>query len=330
MNIFLFLLLLVYAKAATIPGINSHEQYATVMRAEDYVFSSGAVGDYPSLFIGLFHMAVLGNVTTTVEITIWHGMEFAQQIEIRGPAERGLANNASLPLLVIARALDGNIAPELCPLTRTFVVTAGFLQNLRTGLLYVQIIADQVSGHIRGQLEARRDVLVDFASPPGQYTAVDGMSILYVTLAEHQPGQVGVQYWILSRKKVGVFNAVTGSSNFSVAATFGPVPAGVTTDVSLVIASQGFYLSIAESEVFSYPGSPPNPLTGPGSSRLSLQYQGNFLTNVYSDYIRMPVTSDFAILNGSLQSNGSGRLAPSFVLLIFTLLLLEKVAQKQS
>jgi hypothetical protein len=305
---------------ATFPpyvSVSAEIQYATVMRAEDYVFPNGTVGAFPSLFIGLAHMAVIpiaNSVMSTLQVTVWHQVEFATQIEIRD-APAGVANTDLLPLFIVASTGMNNVAPVNCPIMVHFIVDPVFVSNLTKGLIYMQIISTnpiQPSGLLRGQFYSRRDVLVAFPSVNPfnglNYDATAGMALLYIQPSPNQPGYVTVEYWILSRyQSPAVWNANNGFVNFTTAIIFGPIPVTQTTAVTLTVFPAGAALIIAPlpivftARMSGNPGGT-GPITGPGSSKLVLTLQTSFLETIFSDFIRLAYYQDFAFLNGSITS----------------------------
>lgn len=333
--ILLFLLsLLVAVIDATFPpyvSVSAEMQYATVMRAEDYVFPNGTVGSFPSLFIGLAHMAVIpiaNTQTGTLQVTVWHQVDFATQIELRA-APVGVANNDVLPLFVVASSMMGNVDPTNCPIMVSFIVDAVFMHNLTQNLIYMQIIASQSTGFLRGQFDSRRDVLVDFPSLNPfngfNYDATAGMAILYMQPSFHQPGYVTVEYWILSRyKSPSVWNANDGFVNFTAAIFFNTIPVTQTTSVTLTVTPTGAPLIVARLDLVFTSRMDGNlggtgPITGPGSSKLVLALQGPFTYTIFSDFIRLAYYKDFAVANETSTSPAMFN-SPSSLLTILAML----------
>ncbi len=308
----LLLLFIGVAYAQTVANVYADEQYATVMRAEDYVFNNGTVGASPSLFIGLFHMAIEpgpGSMYTMTTL-VWHQVDFATQIEMR-VAPPGIANTEPLPSFVLATGAGAPASNS--PIFGSFVIDSVFLKNLRAGLVYVQVLASQVSGFLRGQLQSRHDVIVAFPSltpfTGTQYTATAGMALVYAQPSPHQPGFVTLEYWILSRyASPAIWNANDGYVNFSTAVLFGPIPVDQTTEVTLTVTPEGVPLIIAQiglvftSRMANNLGGT-GPITGPGSSRLVLTRQSNFIEETYSEFIRLAYYTDAAFAN---TTSGAG------------------------
>lgn len=292
--------------AQTIANVYANEQYATVMRAEDYVFNNGTIGALPSLFIGLFHMALVpgpGSMYTMTTL-VWHQVDFATQIEMR-VAPVGVANTEPIPAYILATGSGATASNS--PIFGSFLVDAVFVANLRASLVYVQVLASQVSGFLRGQLQSRHDVLVAFPSltpfTGTQYTATAGMALLYAQPSPNQRGYVTLEYWILSRYVApAIWNANDGYVNFSTAVIFGSIPVTQTTGVTLTITPNGVPLIIAPLNLVFTSRMENNvggtgPITGPGSSRLVLVKQTSFLEETYSEFIRLAYYDDFAFVN---------------------------------
>ena len=314
--IFLLLFTWLACASAQIADVYAEEQYATVMRSEDYVYNNGTVGAHPSLFIGLFHASIQPGPGPlyTMKTLVWHQVDFATQIEMR-VAPAGQANTEILPAFIIASGAGAN--PTNCPIFISFIIDAQFLANLRKGLVYVQVLADQASGLLRGQIYSRRDVLVAFPSlgpfTGTQYTATAGMAIVYVQPSPSQRGYVTLTHWILSRYVAPmVWNANDGFTNFSTAVIFGVVPVTQTTGVTLTITPTGTEAVVAEqrlvftSRMAGQPGAT-GPITGPGSSRMVLVRQGSFIEEIFSDFIRLAYYTDHLFVN---ITSASSRSAP--------------------
>jgi len=300
-------------------SVSAEIQYATVMRSEDYVFPNGTVGAIPSLFIGLTQMAVIpipNSVMSHLQVTVWHQVEFATQIEIRA-APAGISNNDILPLFIVASAGMNNVARVNCRIMVEFVVDPVFVTNLTLGLIYMQILSTnpiQPSGLLRGQFYSRRDVLVAYPSINPfnglNYDATAGMAILYIQPSQNQPGYVTIEYWILSRYQTpAVWNANNGFVNFTTAVIFGVIPVTQTTAVTLTVFPAGAPLIIAPLPLVFTARMQGNlggtgPITGPGSSKLVLTLQTSFLETIFSDFIRVAYYQDFAFINGSETSAG--------------------------
>jgi len=329
----LLILCMLAAANATFPpyvSVSAEMQYATVMRAEDYVFPNGTVGSFPSLFIGLAHMAVIPIANSpmgTLQVTVWHQVDFATQIELRA-APVGIANNDVLPLFVVASSMMGNVDPSNCPIMVSFIVDAVFMHNLTQNLIYMQIIASQSTGFLRGQFDSRRDVLVDFPSVNPfngfNYDATAGMALLYIQPSFNQPGFVTVEYWILSRfRSPSVWNANDGFTNFSAAIFFNTIPVTQTTSVTLTVTPTGAPLIVARLDLVFTSRMDGNlggtgPITGPGSSRLVLALQGPFTYTIFSDFIRLAYYKDFAFGNETSVSPAVLN-TPSPFLLVFAI-----------
>lgn len=299
-------------KAQTVADVSANEQYATVLAAENYVYNNGTVGAKPSLFIGLFHMSVQPGpgLLYTMKTLVWHQVDFATQIEMR-VAPVGIANTDLLPSFVLASGAGAS--PTNCPMFASFLIDSVFLKNLRTSLVYVQILSGQDSGLMRGQLQSRRDVLVAFPSltpfTGTQYTATAGMAIVYVqpSDAPQQRDYVTLRYWILSRFVAPmVWNANDGFVNFTTAVIFGVVPVDQTTGVTLTITPTGAVPIIAPiglvftSALYQQPFAT-GPITGPGSSKMVLTRQGNFIEETFSDFIRLAYYDDYLRFNTSFS-----------------------------
>lgn len=318
--LFLFLSFLFEAKGQ-VANVYADEQYTTVMRAEDYVFNNGTVGAIPSLFIGLFHMALEPGpgALYTMTTLVWHQVDFATQVEMRIGAV-GVANTDLLPSFVLATGAGATASNS--PIFGTFLVDLTFVTNLRNSLVYVQVLAGQPAGLLRGQLWSRRDALVAFPSltpfTGTQYTATAGMAVLYAQPSLHQAGFVTLEYWILSRYAApAVWNANDGYVNFSTAVIFGEIPIDQTTGVTLTITPTGAPLIIAQLGLVFTAKMDGNlggtgPITGPGSSRLVLVRQSSFIEEVFSEFIRVAYYKDAAFAN---ITGAGGGLRPGWALM---------------
>jgi len=299
------------------------EQYCTVLRQEDFVSDSGTVGAYgPSQFIGLFFMTVKQNTPLLFEIqtTLWHQITFAVQAEIRGPAAVGKVNNAGLPI-VLARSIDNDIDPVNCPIQSTYVVGPTFIDNLRNGLEYVQIWSNATSGEIRGQLQSRRDSLVNFMSTnPNHalFSAELGMSILYMSPPQvPQPGRVGLTHWILTRYPVGQFTALNYQQNFIPILPLGNLTQQVYS-VQLVITESP---STVDSVLYSNVVGSGLILYGPGSSVMALSLAiPNQTVIIFNQYVRLMNYQDIKYVNHTNHTGASSTSKPSLVLIIVLLL----------
>lgn len=308
--VLVFLLLCLQQVRSQIANVNAEIQFATVMRSEDYVYDNGTVGARPSLFIGLFHMSVVegpGDLYT-MQTLVWHQVDFATQIEMRVAPAR-IANTEILPAFILA---SGSAAlPSNCPIWATRLIDEIFYNELLSGNVYVQVLASQSTGLLRGQLYSRRDVLVAFPSTGPftgtQYTATAGMAILYAQPA--QPRYVSLTYWILSRFVAPmIWNANDGFVNFSTAVIFGTVPITQTTGVTLTITPTGTVpivapLGLVFTSALAEQPRATGPISGPGSSRLVLVRQGDFIEETFSDFIRLAYYKDWLIPNAT--SGGS-------------------------
>lgn len=307
--LFLFLFLLGPTAAQTIVDVWADEQYATVLCSSNYVYNNGTVGASPSLFIGLAHLSITEGPGTlyTMQTVVWHQVDFATQVEMR-VAPAGFANTELLPAYILATGAGAPASNS--PIFGSFVIDAVFLNYLRQSLVYIQVLADQPAGLLRGQFESRRDVLVAFPSLSAftgtQYDATAGMALVYFQPAP-QPRFVTLTFWILSRFAApSVWNANNGFGNFTTAVIFGTIPVDQTTGVTLAITPDGAVPIVCEEPLVytaptnSLPGQT-GPITGPGSSKLVLVRQGNFIEETFSDFIRLAYYEDryFANITGS-------------------------------
>lgn len=314
------------ADSQTIVDVWADEQYATVLCSSNYVYNNGTVGASPSLFIGLFHLSIREGpgLLYTMQTVVWHQVDFATQIEMR-VAPAGFANTELLPAYILA---TGPAAPASnSPIFGSFTIDEVFLNYLRTSLVYVQILADQPAGLLRGQLESRRDVLVAFPSlgpfTGTQYDATAGMALVYFQPAP-QRRFVTLTHWILSRYAApSIWNANDGFSNFTTAVIFGAIPVTQTTGVTLTITPDGVVPVVCEeplvytSPTNALPGQT-GPITGPGSSKLVLVRQGNFIEEVFSDFIRLAYYEDRFFANITAGAGSSFSALSIYVSVILT------------
>lgn len=304
------------------------EQYCTVLRQEDFVSDSGATNVYgPSQFIGLFFMTVKPTTPTFYQIqtTLWHQITFAVQAEIRGPAPVGKVNNFGLPI-ILARSIDNDIDPVNCPIQSNYIVGQTFIDNLRKGLEYVQIWSNATSGEIRGQLQPRRDSLVNFMNTNinhALYSADLGMSILYMSEPTvPQPGRVGLTHWILTRYPYGQFVALNYQQNFIPILPLGNLTQQVYS-VQLVITES---LDTIDSVLYSNVVGTGLILYGPGSSVMALSLAiPNQTVIIFNQYIRlMNYVEDLKYVNHTNHTGDSIMLSPSMTIiaLLITFLIL--------
>lgn len=325
---FVFILaLLCLADAQSTVNVWADEQYATVLCSSNYVYNNGTIGAIPSLFIGLFHLSIEEGpgLLYTMTTVVWHQVDFATQIEMR-VAPEGVANTELLPAYILATGAAATASNS--PIFGSFTIDAVFLNYLRQSLVYVQVLANQPAGLLRGQLQSRRDVLVAFPSLSAftgtNYDATAGMALVYFQPAP-QRRFVTLTYWILSRYAApSVWNANDGFTNFTTAVIFGTIPVTQTTGVTLTITPDGAVPIVCEeplvytSPTRDLPGQT-GPITGPGSSKLVLVRQGNFIEETFSDFIRLAYYEDrfFANITGDAAAIGPGH----FLLLITTALM---------
>jgi hypothetical protein len=320
-----FLILLLLTALSHEVNVTSVEQYVAVMRLEEYVPQPANNGTLSSLFIGLIHISVTSfasppaNPNYVLETTVWHQVDFANNISINGPAAAGQLA-PSLPLLVLAAGPA--VLPTNCPLQGSWTVDAAFMRFLRAGLMYVQIQSSQAAGDLRGNIYSRRDALVAFiGNTPGAFAADQGMAVIQavqVTGGRASTSQTGspqrlvyLKYWILTRYTSGTFAFITGGTNYTNAGIFAPIPAGQTTNVTLTItpyvvnpgdeAPVQFFNTIFNSF----------PFYGPGSSNIVLVLQGVQQFVVFSQFIAMAVWNDYEVLSSNGTNPYTSETSPS-------------------
>jgi hypothetical protein len=303
------LLLIIYLFAhncAAAPmNVTANEQYVAVMRSDEYVLSSGLIGQFPSIFIGLLHIAVLPPDPTAppstpyrISTTVWHDVGFATNISLMGYAKAGVNAPTNLPLIVLAgTSATSNVSA--CPIQGTYVITEQFLQNLRAGLVYAQIRTAQNTGNLRGQIYSRRDAM--FAAmglAPGSLDPQYGMSIFQIVVINGRSNYLLMNYWVVSLYRDGLVGATTGGTNYTPAAVFGQIPPAQTTYATLLIAN-----ATSTGPVVPYNLAITGyPLVGPGSTDLILTITTTSTFTVFSQLFRVAYYTDYLVL----LNNGTG------------------------
>lgn len=191
------LLVVCSAHASALINVTSTEQYVTLMRTEDYINPSTQhhVSD-PSVFIGIVHISVVSD--TQIQVTGMHQVAIATKISLEGPVS-GAGSASTLPSIhVFATGPGASNGFFQATITLTPIVF-GFL---RTGQLYVEITSGgATSGRIRGNIQDRHDLLINFMSNNTGNTAFkadDGMLVLSYTPLSNQPGRDEVSYWMVT------------------------------------------------------------------------------------------------------------------------------------
>lgn len=298
------------ARAVFVPDVLAHEQYVAVMHSEEYVLPNGTVGQYPSLFIGLFFMAVRlqpDNVTYMIQTVVWHQIGYATNITLDGPAPAGQNPVSPLPLIVLA--LGYAAAPANCPIVGAYIVDQAFINNLRAGHMFVQIRTATYTGNVRGQIYSRHDAAVAFmGNTPGSLIPTVGMAIIQGVAIKDRPNFAYMNFWMVSNYVEGVFVAIAGGTNYTPLAVFGEIGAGNTYPPgSLVISEPGAGPVVTEKMLFTN-----YPLVGPGSTGLVLTIQVSQLMTVFSQFCRVVRYNDFDIYN----SNGTASAAAAGSILL--------------
>jgi hypothetical protein len=327
--IFVFVLLLLFSAAwlgamAAPVDVSQHEQYVAVMRAEEFVLPDNTVGQIPSTFIGLIHMALalqLDN-TTRLVTTVWHQVDFATSVIVNGPAAAGHNPTPALQLLPqFVLASGAAAAASNCPIQGSFLIpSASVVLALRMGLLFAQIQTGTATGNLRGQFYPRRDALVAFiGNVPGALSPDRGMAVFRAHRVPNVASFVYLDYWILSTYTGGNFSAITGGANFIPVAVFGQIPAQSTAVTLLITPSfvppgqQGPVLPL--TEVFTG-----FPLVGVGSSELVLTLDVGGPQIVFSQFCRVAVYTDFNVfLFNATSGSGGAAVVPSLFLLALSL-----------
>lgn len=306
-HVFLISILLIsfgtHTRTAFVPDVLAHEQYVAVMHSEEYVLPNGTVGQYPSLFIGLFYMAVRlqpDNITYSLQTVVWHQIGYATNITLDGPAPPGQNPVSSLPLIVLA--LGYAAEPSNCPIVGSYFVDQAFMNSLRSGKLFVQIRTATFTGNVRGQIYSRHDAAIAFlGNSPGSLIPTMGMAVIQGVVIQGRPNFAFMNYWIVSNYVEGVFMAIAGGANYTPLAVFGEIGAGNTYPPgSLVISEPGTGPVVTTKMLFTN-----SPLVGPGSTGLVLTIQVSQLITVFSQFCRVVRYNDFDIYN----SNGTSSAA---------------------
>lgn len=293
MHVFIIAIILVYTTKsiiATLPFIttNAPMQFAVLMVSSEYVPAQTI-----SPFFGLAHVAVIQtNTSVTVEVTIWHQIEFATLIALK--YENVVTN------ITFSRTIASGSAASSsnCPIQTSFAGTTTLVNLLKTGGFHLDISSDGVAGgQIRGQLIQRPDLYISFISNytypdnAGLYKADAGMALINIYALTGQPttpdGFVGFNVHVLSRGIPDgmIFEATTIDSNVTAAFigvnTIGSIPVtGVidTTDNSML-----------RKDVIRTPA-----LTGIGSSNIRFTITDGNITDYRAAFIRMPRDGPFS------------------------------------
>lgn len=213
------------------------EQYAALLRTEDYIdpTTQNKVSDV-SLFIGIFHVSVQpqNDGTTNIQITGVHQIAFATKVSLEGPKNAG---SASTTPSIYVFASGGLAASSNSPFQATFTITNTVLEYLRSGLLYMQVTSgDLVTGRIRGQIQARSDLLINFLSTETLvYKADDGIALIDLDTIEHQLDRLKLTWWILSPISSGDW--VATSETLNPLAPLGTIKTGSSLDIKETISS---------------------------------------------------------------------------------------------
>jgi len=279
----IFVLTIITFGAADIIHTNEIEQYGGLLRKEDYIDPlTGLHITDASLFIGIFHIAVdqHTNGDFYMQLTLYHQIEFCDNIYITGPALYGTATS-NPPLLTIA---FGNVfaSSPNSPIQIYEQISATFLWQLRTGLLSVVISSTgQPSGKVQGWIQPRTDLLMTFFSNQTLSTvfeATDGMALISIEKNSHQPANVNIRYWLLTKYHAGTF--VLFDTQGSQLGPLGDVPQTALV-VNAVIFDPSNLGSIPETAAIVCPGNitslkppfptPVQPLTPHATTNLELR-----------------------------------------------------------
>lgn len=286
----LLIVLLAWGASAALPFITTNVpmQFATLLVSSEYVPAQTI-----SPFFGLAHVAVIQtNVSVTVEVTIWHQIEFATLIALK---YENIVANITYSRTIASGAAAGS---SNCPIQVSFAGTTTLVNLLATGGFHLDISSDGVAGgQIRGQLIQRPDLYVSFLSnytyPDnlGLFKADAGMALMNIYALQGQTTApdafVGFNIHILSRgiPDALVFEATTLDLNTTSAFlginTIGSIPVtGVidTTDNSIV-----------RRDVIRTPA-----LTGVGSSNIRLTITDGNTTDYRAAFVRMPRDGPFS------------------------------------
>lgn len=275
MHAFLLLILLyikfIYASAPI--NVTSDEQYITLLRTEDYIDPSTQHHvSQPSVFIGIVHISVVS--PTQIQVTGMHQVAIATKISLEGPVTGAGSASILPPIHVFATGLAASNGFFQETLTLTPVVF-GFL---RANQLYVQITSGgATSGQIRGNIQTRHDIVVNFMSnSTGNtiYKADDGILAMSHTPLANQPGRDEISYWMVTPlTTAGTFILANG-----VGQQVAPIGDYVPGSVKINSILSGDPISIAHTDII---------LCVPmGVSPLSLQLQiPNLSTRSFQNFI---------------------------------------------
>lgn len=306
--------------AGMVIDIAAQEQYTAVMRAEEFVNADGSLGPQPpvSVFIGLLHVAVVsgggpGDMTATIQTTVWHQVAFATLVAINGPAAPGKlppAGQQAVPLLTLAAG--GAATADKCPIQGTWTVSTQLLAWMRANLLFATIVSPAGvgagSGNLRGAVYSGRDALVAFlgGTPGARGDASRGMGVFRAVPVASPPGWKGgalcyLNFWILSPFTEGQFASVSGGANFTSNAVFGLIPAGQSTAVTLAISDptvQAPVVTLATAYT-------EDPIVGVGSTNMVLILNVAQQRIIFSQVLHVAYYTDYLAFNSNGTSAGA-------------------------
>jgi hypothetical protein len=300
-------LIVIYLKQNMVFGVinvTSNEQYACVLRSEEYVDYRSNIGIEPSLFIGLMHISVVSIVPFIIETTLWHSVGFAVNSSINGPAKQGQLPPESsliLPLLTLS-STNAATSSANSPIIGIWTVSESFIKNMRDGMLFCQIQTETSSGNLRGHIFPRRDVLVAFLGD----SAENGMGIFKANRIKGSTNNlVYLDYWILSKISSNdtIFQGIQAGSTYLPVAVFisNEGQGGVvenTIPVKLWISTPENGPSIQENIVFTG-----YPLVGPGSSNLILSSIDFDIISRFTQFYRLADYRDILVFNSNVSNS---------------------------
>lgn len=278
-------------------NVTSNEQYACVMRSEEYVNYNGIVGELPSLFIGLLHISVTSLSPPTIETTLWHSVGFAVNATINGPVSPGQLPPPSALILPLITLTSTNAATSStnCPIKNTVIVDDVFLKYLRTSKLFGQIQSGSNTGNLRCHIHKRRDAAVAFLGDGAE----NGMGVFRAHMINPARQFVYLDYWILSKisSASAIFQGIMSGETYLPVAVFesNEGEGGVeenTLPVKLWISTPGNGPVVPLTTAFTG-----FPMTGPGSSRLILTSFDSDIIERFTPFYRIAYYTDYQVFN---------------------------------
>lgn len=312
------LIILVFAAAILLSGVADGDvdveasiQYATVLVSGQYVPAQ----TIPSPFLGICYLTLtlLDKVNKTyseytVDVILYHNIEFAKRVDIKGAAAKG-----STGMLIYSLHTTGSASGIYSPFRKSFVATQSVVTAFYDSLMYVEVTsAGEAAGQIRGQFQRRADdyiALIDGGA--------DGLAAIQLYDIGHPHGPafyVGMNFWMLSRVAQGQQIVGLAADTGYINVTMGTLPDPPPTISELSFTHQ---FSIQQGVIIVA-----SPLWGQGSSHLQLAYLAAPADNIVflANFTRLPdgtETDQTPRVRSSASSLKISYLQPSILLFFF-------------